>query len=311
MVTSLVALFALMGQQSGPLTPGPVIAVPSPGAFSTIVFDAKYHRVLAAHTEAAQLAVLDVATGKVQEIETGGLHSVIVDEAVGKVFATGSNQKLLGFDRETLKKTDEIDLGIKGDAISLDAKRGRLILTEDEGDDVWYYNASTLKGEGKTGIESESEGVAVDGDRYYAAITETSEIRVINAESKAVVGTWKTAPAVNPRSILFDPATRRAFVHAPNGKLNIFDLRAGKLLTTVEVPLGVGQIGFDAERKTIYVACHGAIAVLKETETGATLVAKVKAPASVRSLAVDPTTHTVWIAYGNANSANFQSFTAK
>ena len=93
------------------------------------------------------------------------------------------------------------------------------------------------------------------------------------------------------------------FSAGSNGKLVVLDTTSGTVISTVDIPPSVDQIDFDAARKRVYCASGtGLLSVVQETDTGAELVANITVPRHAHTLAVDPTTHAVWISYGAPDS---------
>jgi len=81
--------------------------------------------------------------------------------------------------------------------------------------------------------------------------------------------------------------------------LVVMDCTTGVCLESVDIVPGVDQIAFDAGNQRIYCASggQGKLSVLEETGDGAKSLGDVATPKGTHTLAVDPETHSVWIAF--------------
>lgn len=310
MLTILIAS-ALLAQTTPPLVAGRTVDLSRPGGFDYMAVDARYGRVFATHGGASTLAVLDLKSGATQEIEVGKVNGVQIDEALGRVFVAGSGQILVALDRKTLAKVGELALSGPGDDIAIDTKRQQIYVCHDDGEEDWVVDARTLKLVGSVKIAGAPEYVEYDAktDRLYQNIKPTNQLQVIDPETKTVVAAWDTAPMQSPHGLALDRASGRAFSAGRNGKLDVFDIASGRLLTTVDIAPGTDQIAFDPILKRVYCPGRGALSVVQETPTGAVALGDVPAPAGAHTLAVDPRSHDVWVSYSNASGAHFAQFT--
>ena len=105
---------------------------------------------------------------------------------------------------------------------------------------------------------------------------------------------WTVQPATSPHGLAFDPATHRLFVAGGNGKLAVLDSTSGKLITTVAI---------DPALRRIYCPGGGQLTVVQETATGAEPAGEIAITKGCRSVAVDPKTHAVWIAYAEGDKS--------
>lgn len=277
-----------------------------------MVVDTKFHHVFATHTEAKTLAVLDTTTGKFQEIETGVVNGVQVSSKFSKIFTAGAGGKLLSLDRESLKVTGTVELGGPGDDLVVDTKRGQIYVCHDDGTEDWVFDAATLKSLGSVKIEEAPEYVEYDAttDKLYQNIKSTNHLQVIDPETKKVVSSWDTAPMTSPHGLALDRKLGRAFSAGKNGKLCIFDIVAGKLLTTVDIAPGTDQIAIDTKLHRVYCPGSGKLSVVEYSADGGKNIGDVEIPKGVHTLAVDTKTHDVWVCYGDKSSAHFAQFKA-
>jgi len=307
---SVLCISLLM--QTSPLSPGKTYTVPGGGGFDYMNVDSKYHRVFATHGSAKTLSVLDLKTGKEEEVACGQVNGIQIDSKLERVFVTGGGQTLVALDRKTLSKIAEVKLEGPGDDFAIDTKREHLYVCEDDGDKDWVFDARTLKLLGSVKVAGAPEYVEYDAktDRLYQNIKPTDQIQVINPTSMSVEKSWPTAPEKGPHGLALDRKTGIGFSAGSNGKLIAFEISSGKILSSVDIAPGTDQITMDFGLKRIYCASRGFISVVQETSAGAKLLGNVASPRGAHTITVDPVTHDVWVCYGNADGAFLKQFKA-
>lgn len=296
-----------------PLSAGKTYTLPKPGRFDALTFDSVNHRVLAAHSEAGTLAVLDTVTGKSREITTGPINGVAVSERLNRVFVAGGGNKLIALDRKTLAPVGSVDLGGPADIVTLDTKRNQVYVCHDDGIEDWVFDGKSLKLLGSVAIEEAPEFVEYDAatDKLYQNIKSTNHVQVIDPKTKKVVATWPTAPMESPHGIALDLKNRRVYSVGRNGKLACFDLKTGKLLSTTEITSGVDQIAIDHELGRIYCPGQGKLSVVAVYGSTPMVLQTLSIPRGVHTLTVDPKTHDVWLAYADAKNAYLAQYIAR
>lgn len=309
MIITLAALVAVT--QTAPLVAGQTYKLPKDGRFDYMQVDTKYNRVFASHPAAGTLAVLDLTTGKTQDIDTGAVNGVQIDDRLGKIFVGGGDSGvLLCLDRKTLAIERKVTLDGAGDDLAIDPGRQQIYMCHDEAKDLWVYNARDLSKLGTVAIAGAPEYIEyyAGTDRLYENIKPTNQLQVIDPKTMAVVESWDTGEEKGPHGLALDRQTGRAFSAGSNGKMSVFDLKTGKLLATVDIVKRTDQIAFDPGLRRIYCAGAGAITVVQETTSGAESIGDVPSPAGAHTIAVDPRNHNVWVSFSNKDGAFFQSF---
>jgi DNA-binding beta-propeller fold protein YncE len=295
-----------------PLTSRPSIRVPGgAGSFDFMAFDAPMHRLLAAHTAAKTLVVLDLKTGDVRSVPVGKAQGVAVDPADNKIFVGCSEeQQVAVVDRTTLQKIAEVKTGGPVDAVAFNARDGMLYAGHDDGGQVWVIDGKTNELKGTVSIPGAPEDVVCDptANRVYQNIKTNDTVQVIDPAHRAVLSSWSTAPAASPHGLALDSLTKRLFAAGKNGKLAVIDAGTGQAVAAVEIGPGVDQIAFDPANQRVYCACQGVISVVQETATGARLLGNVPSPKGAHTLTVDPETHSVWICYADDKDSYLQEF---
>ncbi|MEO5714910.1 MAG: PQQ-binding-like beta-propeller repeat protein [Luteolibacter sp.] len=298
-LTALAAL--LLGippchAESPVLTPDAPVAVPdTKGGFDFIQVDAVGRRLLANHTRNGTFDVFDLDSGKLLKLcPTGAAQGVAVDEKGGKYYVGVSKEKkLVTIDAKTLEKTGEVTLSGPADDALFNPKNGLVYVCHDDGKDVWVIDPATGKIVASVEIGEAPEVLVYDAgaDRIYQNIKSSS-----------------VAPATGPHGLALDGGTHRLFVAGANGKLVVLDSAGGKLVAEIALPPGVDQIAIDPALKLVYCPSskQGTLAVFRETESGVESAGEITIAKGCHSVAVDPQTHAVWIAYAEGETAFIQ-----
>jgi hypothetical protein len=84
----------------------------------------------------------------------------------------------------------------------------------------------------------------------------------------------------------------------------------GHLLSEADIPEKVDEIAYDSGTHRVYAASGlGKIAVLEIKDGKLSKLAEVQTSPGAKSIAVDPKTHAVWIAYMKEDKSMVQKFT--
>jgi DNA-binding beta-propeller fold protein YncE len=282
------------------------------GGFDWMQVDGHMNRLFATHKGTKTVAVIDLTTDKpLPSLEVGTAQGIAIDRKDNKIFfGDDEEHKVVIVDYKTLAKTGEIAVTGPVDDVEYDGTNGMIYADHDDGTDVWVIDAKTEKIVATVTIPEAPEYLQYDKptDRLYQNIKSNNTIQVIDPAKNTVESVWNTAPATGPHGLAIDHKTGRVFSAGNNGKLVVFDIKTGKMITSTDIAKGVDQIAFDRGNKRIYCSCHGAISVLEETDEGVKSLGDVPAPAGAHTLTVDVKTHAVWTSYSDANGSYVKKF---
>ncbi|CAN5723119.1 hypothetical protein BH11ARM2_BH11ARM2_22560 [soil metagenome] len=305
MIALTVALLALA---PAPLIADKTVDLPKAGGFDALAFDSQNHRVLAAHSGAGTLAVLDTETGKVEEIDTGSINGVAVSKKLDRYFVAGGGKELVAIDRKSLKVVGRVALSGPADLLAVDTKRGHVVVCHDDGTEDWVFDGASLAPVGTIVIEEAPEFIEYDKttDRIYQNIKSTDHLQVIDPETRKVVATWDTAPMKSPHGLALDKKAGRAYSAGKNGKLVVLDMATGKVVQTLDIAPGTDGIAIDAKLGRVYCPGKGKMTVVSTAD--GTVMGEIDLPAGAKNLAVDTATHTVWVSVTDDKGAHLASF---
>jgi DNA-binding beta-propeller fold protein YncE len=286
----------------------PILVPATKGKFDYLKVDEQFHRLLADHTGNGTLDVFDLPDGKLrQTVPIGAVHDVAIDIARGKYYVTVSDlSNLTIVDRQTLKVEGSVPLPGGADGCAYDSKNGLVYVDHDNGEDVWVVDPSARRIVVAIKVPKNPEFILYDpiSDRVYQNIKSQPMMLVIDPAVNSVSQTWSTEPAENLHGLAINPETHRLFSAGGNGKLSVLDSASGNALACADIVSGVDQIAFDPGNKRIYCASGRAgLSAVEETTDGLRSLGAISTPAGAHTLAVDPATHAVWIAYTKENES--------
>jgi hypothetical protein len=309
MLAAVVALAAALanassGAEAPALAPQTPILLPrSPGSFDYLETDDKYRRLLIAHSGSRTFDVIDLASDSVLRQESiGEGHGIAVDLKDGKYFVGTSRPPfVVVLGRKFMVKDDQIATGGPIDAVAFDPKNDMLYADRFDNQTIVVINGKTDKVYASIPIGGSLEYIVYDpaSDRIYQNVESTNSIAVIDPNTNRVIATWPVAPATEPHGLTVDSVSHRLFSAGANGKLAVIDTTTGAVIDSADIAQEVDQIAFDPGKRRVYCASSiGLLSVVQETDTGARHITDITVPRRTHSVAVDPTTHNVWIAYG-------------
>jgi DNA-binding beta-propeller fold protein YncE len=133
----------------------------------------------------------------------------------------------------------------------------------------------------------------------YVNIEDMNAIKVIDTATHKVTATWPIAPGESASGMAIDLDTHRLFIGCDNKLMLMVDATNGKVVYSVPIGEGVDSNWFDPTAKlafassgeagTLTVAHEDSPSVLKVVQT-------LKTHRGGRTMALDPSTHTIYVA---------------
>lgn len=292
----------------------PIEVSPASKRFDLMAVDTLHHRLLTAHSQARILTIVDLINNKLlAEIQVGESSGVAVDDKDGKYFV-GTIHGVAVVGQSTLRKIDFIQTPGPADAMIFDARNGRLYVGHDDGKELWVIDARRDRMIGKIVIPGAPELLATDPQRrrLYLNIKPLDEVVVIDTGTNRIIANWQTPHTHSPHGLAIDLKDKRLFVAGRSRIVSIFSLPSGNPQKGVDIGPGrVDQIAYDAQAQKLYCPSSGRLVEINVGDRSSTVVASVKIPQGTHSVAVDPSTHWVWIAYADGKHSYVQAFVPK
>lgn len=301
--------------QGVPLTAGEPILLPgTQGGFDFIRIDAAANRLLLGHAGNKSFDVFDLNTRKLLKVvPTSTAQDATVDVKRGRYYVSGNDPaRMVIVDSTRLEVTGEVPVAANTDLIAFNPMTGLVYECNDTAGDLWVIDPATKKI--VTTIKVDGSGVedlAFDPEykHLYQAVKGKNTIAVIDPASNKVLEAWPCAPDKGPHGIAVVPESNGLLV-ACAGKLVLFDRSSGKVVATVATGDRVDEMTYDPGLHIAYCASRqGKISVVAVAAGRLTALGDVPDETGTGDIAVDPKTHTVWIAYKKGGQCFAQPFT--
>jgi DNA-binding beta-propeller fold protein YncE len=310
-----LSLNAQTGAPTPPLTAGEPIPLPgTQGGYDFIRIDTAANRLLLGHEGNKSFDVFDLGTRKLLKVvPTSTAQDVAVDVKRGCYYVSGNDPaRMVIVDSTKLEVTGEVPVPANTDLIGFNPMTGLVYECNDTAGELWVIDPAAKKI--VTIIKLDGAGVedlAFDPEykHLYQTVKGKNTIAVIDPASNKVLAAWPCAPDKGGHGIAVVPESNGLLV-ACAGKLVLFDRSSGKVAATAVTGGRVDEMAYDPGLHVAYCASRqGAISVVTVEAGKLTALGDVPDEAGTGDIAVDPKTHTVWIAYKKGDQCFVQPFT--
>jgi DNA-binding beta-propeller fold protein YncE len=273
------------------------------GGTDYVVAEAGTGRVFV--SRANHMMVIEGPTGKVlgDIPNTPGVHGAGIAPKAGLGFTTnGGDSTVTMFDLKTLAVLKQIKVESGGlDGIMYDAPDNKIILTNHSRPIGTLTAIDPKSGDIVATVELEDsapEGAAADGKGHIFVNNEgKNTMQVIDVKTWKTTASWPLAPCQGPTGIAYDRASNRIFSGCNNNSV-VVDPNTGKVVATIKNGTRVDALGWDPSKKLIYIPNGGegnVTVVHQDSPDKYTTVATVNTFAGAKTIAVDPSSHNVYL----------------
>ncbi len=255
-------------------------------------------------SRSTHMMVVDGATGRVvgDIPNTPGVHGAGLAPKAGHGFTTNSgDQTVTMFDLKTLAVLKQIKVGPGLDGIMYDEPDDKIILTNHSRPIGTLTAIDPVSGNIVATVELEDnspEGAAADGRGHIFVNNEgKNSIQVIDVKTWKAVASWPLAPCDGPTGIAYDTASNRIFSGC-NKTSVVVDATSGKVVATIANGTRVDALGWDPDRKLIYVpnGAEGNVTVAHQDSADKySVVGTVQTVPGAKTITVDSKTHNVYL----------------
>lgn len=270
------------------------------GFWDYLTCDPAGHRLFVTHS--THVVVLSTDTGKVigDIPNTKGCHGVALALDLKRGFVSdGADNAVTIFDTRTLKETGKVSVGQRPDAILYDPATRRVFTFNAGSHDTTVLDAATGKVVGTIALGGKPEfGVSDGRGKIFVNVEDTSELVTLDPKKLTVVRRTSLAPAEEPTGLALDPKTHRLFAACGNGHAAVVDAETGKLLATPVIGDGPDAAAWDPKAGLAFMSNggDGTLSVLRDAGAGTFVVESVPTERGARTMALDPTTHRIYLA---------------
>lgn len=302
-VSSLTALAAA----DGPYSVAKEITIGGPGGWDYITVDPAAHRIYVSH--ATKIVVADTRNGNIvgEIADTPGVHGIAVAPDLGLGYTSnGRDNTSTIVDLNTLKPVMKVMTGGNPDAIFYERGRHEVYTFNGQGQSATVFNATSGSVIATIPLMGKPEAPAFDADarRLYVNIEDKHSIAVIDSDTHTVLATWPLTGCEEPTGLAFDAKRHRLFSVCSNSVMIVVDSQSGKVVTTA--PIGARSDGAAFDPQTGYIFSsngEGSLTVATLDGNAVKIVQTLMTQPSGRTIALDPTTHTVYIPAATMSAA--------
>jgi DNA-binding beta-propeller fold protein YncE len=262
-------------------------------------------RVYIAHTTNDAIDVIDIATRRYVGSIPGltGVAGALVSDEHDLVFTSNRGENTVGiFPAAKHAPLAKVPVGVRPNGLAYDPGRRRLLAAH-VGDPalpgsftVSVVDVAKQTRTAELPVAGRTRWTVFDpgADVFHVNIANPPQIAVIDAGDPVAIRRVVAVPSAGPHGLDLDVAARRLFCACDGGQLVQIDADSGAIMRQTRIGGVPDVIFFDATRKRLYVAIGdpGVVEVfdtdrLERVETVAT-------EAGAHTLAVDPTSSTVY-----------------
>jgi DNA-binding beta-propeller fold protein YncE len=302
----------LFSQSSGYKVTGK-IDIGGEGRWDYVAVDIPAHKLYVSH--GTRVHVVDLSSNKVIGEISGlhGVHGIAFADEFGKGFiSNGMNDTVTVFDLKTLKIIDNIHVSGKNpDAIVFEPFTKRIFTFNGRSSNATAIDAQSDKVVGTLELGAKPEFAASDGmGRMFVNLEDKSKIVEFDPKLLKVVKATSIAPGESPSGLAFDIKNNVLFSGCDNQLMAIIDAKTCKVITTLPIGKGVDACGFDPGSNFAFSSNgDGTVTVIQEVSpTEFKIIDNIKTENSLRTMALDPTTHNVYLIGTLEGPNNSKSF---
>jgi DNA-binding beta-propeller fold protein YncE len=252
-------------------------------------------------TRGGHTQVIDTAAGTlVADLPKCGAHGIALIPDLNKGFTSdGKANTATAFDMKTNTVLYTVPTGKNPDAIIYDPASKRVFAMDGGSSDITLIDPAAPQGTAITGhipLDGKPEFAQADGTGHvFVNIEDKNEIVDIDSKSMTIAHTWKI-DGESPSGLAIDVAGHHLFAGC-DSKMVVVDYTTGKTIATPAIGDGVDACGFDPDLGLAFASCgDGTLSVIKETSPGKfETVQTVQTKKGARTMALDPSTHTVYL----------------
>jgi DNA-binding beta-propeller fold protein YncE len=277
------------------------IPIGGEGGWDYAVADGDARRVYVSH--ATHVVVVDADSGAVvgDIPDTLGVHGIALAHDLGRGFISdGRSNNVTIFDLKTLKTIATVSTGGQNpDAIYYDEETKLVFAFNGRSNNVTAIRGADGTVAGMMPVGGKPEFAAgVGAGHVFVNIEDKSELLEIDAKKLAVMHRWPLAPCEEPSGLAMDARNRRLFAVCGNNVMAVVDADSGKVVATPVIGDGPDAAAFDPETQLAFSSNGGSgtLTVIHEDSPNKyTVVENVPTKKYARTMALDTTTHTIYL----------------
>ncbi len=268
------------------------------GGWDYLTFDPAGHRLYIAR--ATRVQVVDVTAGTLagELPDTDGIHGVALVPKLGRgVTSNGRSDSATIFDLKTLKPIATVKTGGKPDAIIFDDASGLVLAMCGKTNEITLIDPEKAEVVGTIALPGAPEFAVADGKgMVYVNLEDKAQIAVVDVAARKTTTTYPMEGCEAPTGLSMDRTTQRLFSGCHSQVLVVVDAATGKNVAKLPIGKGVDATAFDPGTRLVFSSNgDGTLSVIHEDSADKfTKIEDVPTLKWARTMALDPTTHTIY-----------------
>jgi YVTN family beta-propeller protein len=298
------AAFAVQAQD-GPYRFVKEIKIGGEGGWDYLSVDSAAKRLYVSHATKAVVIDLskDAVAGEIPD--TPGIHGAIAVPG-NRVFTSngrGNNASIV--DAKTLQLISKVETGANPDGIIYEPKQKAVWTFNGRGSSATVIDAANGKVTATIPLGGKPEAAVADpaAGRVYVNLEDKNTVAVIDLAKHEVVANWPIAPGEEASGLAIDLKTHRLFIGASNKLMLMMDSTNGKIVGQVPIGPGVDSTWFDPQTGYAFSSCGDGTTTIahEDSPDKLTVVQVLKTGQGARTMALDTTTHRIYLASAEFN----------
>jgi len=230
-------------------------------------------------------------------------HGVALDATHKLAFVTRSEANQVDvIDAKTMKGIARISVGEDADGIMYEADHDLIYVANGDAHVATLIDPHKQQVVGTIALGGKPEFMASDSLNHtvYQNLRDLNAVAEVDIGARKIVGQWSLAGCVAPSGMVLDSPTRRLLiVCAGNAALVVFDLNQHKVAATLAIGSDPDSVALDADLHRIYATGKAGVftVVSQDGPDAYHVLDSIQLHYGAHTLAVDPRTHYVYVAY--------------
>ncbi len=282
--------------------------IKSAGGWDYISVQPNTNKLFVSH--GGQVNILDKTTGDSLGViaNTAGVHGIAFVPALNRGYTSnGRSNTVSVFDLKTNAVLSQIKTGENPDAIFYDNFSKKIITCNGRSKDLSIIDPVTEKVVATIAVGGKPEtAVSNNAGKIFVNIEDKNEIIVVDINKFIVEKHWSLLPGESPTGLDYDVNTNRLFAGCGDNKLLVVvNADNGSIVEKLPIGAGCDGVAFDAAKQLVYTSNgEGTLTVIKESsKDNFMVVATIKTKRSARTIAIDETTHKIYLPAADLEAA--------
>jgi YVTN family beta-propeller protein len=232
---------------------------------------------------------------------TGSTFRTAVAPRLQRGFTSnGRENKVSVVDLNTLQTLARVDTGDHPDSILFEPRHTEVYVFNGRDDSATVIDAKTATVVATIPLGGRPEFAADDprAGLVFDNLEDKDEVAVIDTATHTVTNLWPIAPGEEGSGMAIDVKHHRLFIGCGGSHtMLMMDGLTGKVLASVPTGEGVDANAFDPGTQLAFASCgDGTTTIAHEAGDTLTVVQTLPTEKSARTMALDPTTHKIYLA---------------